>query len=57
MSNNPNETNKEYKTSGKTEEELRNLTLEEDLPPIKKALYILSKGQPSQKAYVFSCKN
>ncbi len=53
MVNNPNETNKEYKTSGKTDEEIKNLTIEEDLSPIKKALFILSKGQSSQKAYVF----
>ena len=50
-SSSPTET-KEYKTSGKTEEEIKALSLDEDLTETKKVLYILGKGQSSQKAYV-----
>lgn len=31
---------------------MRNLTLEENINEIKKALHILSKGHPNQKLYV-----
>ncbi|CAD8212825.1 unnamed protein product [Paramecium octaurelia] len=44
----------EYKTSTKSEEELKKLTLEEDLSECQRSIYILTKGQQLQKKAIYS---
>lgn len=47
----------ESRTSTKTEEELRKLTLEEDLSEVRRAHLILSRGQQLQKGAIYSTLN
>ncbi|CAD8123645.1 unnamed protein product [Paramecium sonneborni] len=44
----------EYKTSTKSEDELKKLTLEEDLSECQRSYYILTKGQQLQKKAIYS---
>ncbi|CAD8122925.1 unnamed protein product [Paramecium sonneborni] len=44
----------EYKTSTKSEDELKKLTLEEDLNECQRSYYILTKGQQLQKKAIYS---
>ncbi|CAD8114177.1 unnamed protein product [Paramecium sonneborni] len=43
----------EYKTSTKSEDELKKLTLEEDLTECQRSYYILTKGQQLQKKAIY----
>ncbi|CAD8101385.1 unnamed protein product [Paramecium primaurelia] len=43
----------EYKTSTKSDDELKKLTLEEDLSECQRSIYILTKGQQLQKKAVY----
>ncbi|KAM3135909.1 hypothetical protein pb186bvf_012038 [Paramecium bursaria] len=45
----------EYKISNKSEEELKRLTLDENMTEIQRAYHILTKGQQIQKKAIYSC--